>query len=78
MAKESKKMKEISADERMREMYFAREKYRLDMVSKLKYAERKGREEGIEEVVKNSIAKGLPTEIIMDITGLDKAIRKKL
>ena len=49
MAEAMDKLKEISADERMREMYLAREKYRLDMVSKLKYAERKGREEGIEE-----------------------------
>jgi predicted transposase/invertase (TIGR01784 family) len=40
------KLGEISADEKMRELYRAREKARLDMVSKLKYAERKGIEKG--------------------------------
>ena len=42
-------LEEISADERMRELYRAREKSRLDMISKLKYAENKGRKEGREE-----------------------------
>ena len=36
------KLQEISSDEKMRELYRAREKYRLDMISKLKYAENKG------------------------------------
>jgi predicted transposase/invertase (TIGR01784 family) len=40
------KLEEISADEKMRELYRARGKARLDMVSKLKYAERKGIEKG--------------------------------
>ena len=44
-----KKLRIISADERMRELYRAREKSRLDMISKLKYAENKGRKEGREE-----------------------------
>jgi flagellar biosynthesis/type III secretory pathway protein FliH len=68
------KLGEISADEKMRELYRAREKARLDMVSKLKYAERKGiekgrvegkaegraegREEGIEKGIKKGIEKG--------------------
>jgi len=37
---------EISTDEKMRELYRAREKARLDMISKLKYAENRGMEKG--------------------------------
>jgi hypothetical protein len=32
-----------------------------------------GREEGLEEVAKNALAKGLPVELIREITGLDSA-----
>ena len=49
MARAINKLQEISADEKMREAYKAREKARLDMVSRLKYARREGREEGREE-----------------------------
>ena len=60
---------EISADEKMRELYRAKEKARLDMISKLKYAEKKGMEKGIEKgIEKGAInkAKEMATELIKD------------
>lgn len=68
------KLQEISADEKMRELYRAREKSRLDMISKLKYAENKGREEGRLEEKKNVARKlllaGLTIEQIVEATDL--------
>ncbi|MSU00124.1 Rpn family recombination-promoting nuclease/putative transposase [Tissierella pigra] len=68
------KLQEISSDEKMRELYRAREKYRIDMISKLKYAENKGREEGressIREIARKAITKGLDIQYISDLTGL--------
>jgi predicted transposase/invertase (TIGR01784 family) len=43
------RLQEISADERMREIYRAREKARLDMLSRLKSAEKLGMEKGMEK-----------------------------
>ena len=31
----------------------------------------KGREEGIEEIVRNAITKGIPLDLIKEITGMD-------
>lgn len=76
------KLQEISSDEKMRELYRAREKYRLDMISKLKYAENKGKKEGMEKGIekgrleeKRNVAKkllfaGLTIEQISDATDL--------
>ncbi len=50
---------EISADEKMREIYRAREKARLDMISKLKYAENRGIEKGMEKGIEKGIEKGM-------------------
>ena len=56
---------EISADEKMRELYRAREKARLDMISRLKYAENKGIAKGLEEgAIKK--ARGMAIELIKD------------
>ena len=52
------KLQEISADERMREIYRAREKARLDMVSKIKYAENRGKREGIQEGIQEGRQEG--------------------
>ena len=43
------KLEEISADERMRELYRAREKSRLDLISRMKYAENLAMERGMEK-----------------------------
>ena len=57
MAKEM--LEKISADERLREKYYAREKARRDAISRLQYAERKGMEKGIEEGMERGIEKGV-------------------
>lgn len=49
----------ISADERMREVYRAREKYRLDMLSQLRQAEREAEEKGMEKGMEKGIEQGL-------------------
>ena len=80
----------ISADERMRELANAREKYRLDQASKLKYAERQGIEKGIKkgmevgvkqskiELVRNAINEGVEINLISKLTGLTKAEIEKI
>ncbi len=50
---------EISADEKMRELYRAREKARLDMISRLKYAENKGIAKGIAKGIEKGIEEGM-------------------
>jgi predicted transposase/invertase (TIGR01784 family) len=48
-----------------------REKARFDMGSRLSGARREGREEQAIEIARNALTKGLSTEMIHDITGLD-------
>ena len=57
MAKEM--LQEISADELMREQYYAREKARLDAKSRLKYAEVMGMKKGMEKGMKKGMKKGM-------------------
>ena len=79
-------IQEMSADEREREAAEAAEKARRDMVSRIRCAETKardegrkeghadglvkGRTEGREEVAKNLISMHLPDEMIIKATGL--------
>ena len=49
----------ISEDDRMREIAWAREKARLDEISRIKYAERKATEQGMEKGMEKGIEKGL-------------------
>ncbi|WP_449240463.1 Rpn family recombination-promoting nuclease/putative transposase [Desulfoscipio gibsoniae] len=49
---------EISADEKLRQEAYAREKARLDAVSRIKYAELKGMEKGIKEGIEKGMEKG--------------------
>ncbi len=53
------KLEEISADERMRELYRAREKSRLDMKSKLEYAEHMAMERGMKRGLEQGIEQGI-------------------
>ena len=63
-----------------------RELARLDWNSSIKYARREGLKEGMEkgekegkiEIARNALAKGLSTELIHDITGLDPQTIEKL
>ncbi|MCK9444104.1 MAG: hypothetical protein M0Q14_06225 [Tissierellaceae bacterium] len=82
MARAINKLQEISADEKMREAYRAREKARLDMVSKLKYARRQGREEGKEEGKKEGKVIGMEEGKVIGIEEgkkqRDQELAKKL
>jgi predicted transposase YdaD len=42
-----------------------------DRTSELNYARNEGLQEGMETTARNALAKGLPIEIVHDITGLD-------
>ncbi|NLK00328.1 MAG: PD-(D/E)XK nuclease family transposase [Clostridia bacterium] len=82
----------ISADELLRQKYYAREKARMDEISRIKYAEEKGMQEGLEKgiaegvkegkkkiarIAKNLLRKGYEIEQISEITELTpKEIRK--
>jgi predicted transposase/invertase (TIGR01784 family) len=84
----------ISRDEEERARLMQIEKIELDYQSGLVTAERKGhakrlengraegrqegREEGYEEVARNALAKGLPIDVIHEITGLDIDVIKEL
>lgn len=49
MKKAKGMLEQISADERLRQEYYAREKARLDAISRIKYEEIKGMEKGISQ-----------------------------
>ena len=65
---------EISADEKVRAEYNARQKAWMDRQSQFDGYYKKGRVEGISEGVaktaRNALAEGLPIDIIRKITGL--------
>jgi predicted transposase/invertase (TIGR01784 family) len=72
------KLRELSSDERARDLYERREKARRDMVSREKQAREEGRFEGLREgelrghlaVAKNMLANGESVEKIAGYTGL--------
>ncbi len=72
MAKEM--LEKISADEKLRQEYYAREKARLAAISKIEYAEEKGIKKGMEmrgiEIAKKLIDMNIPLEQIIEATGL--------
>jgi len=76
----------VSSDVDTRRLYEMRELARLDWNSSIKYARREGLKEGMEkgekegkiEIARNALAKGLSTELIHDITGLDPQTIEKL
>jgi hypothetical protein len=53
-------------------------KSELDYQSDMVWAERKGREEGREEIVRNALAEGVPIELIMKISGFDEEALKHI
>jgi len=67
----------ITKEEREQAWALSKLKYELDTQSNLSYAKRQGREEGLAEVAKNALAKGLSLEMIQEITGLDIDTIKK-
>ena len=62
------KLRELSADERARDLYERREKERRDMVSREKWA----RKEGLLDVAKNLLGMDLPLDKIVAATGLPR------
>lgn len=66
----------------MRELYRAREKSRLDMISKLKYAESKGKKEGKEEerkkLARNLLMDGMEVALVSKYTKLTVDEIKKI
>ena len=79
-------LEKISADRRMLELYRAREKARLDEISKLKYAEKKGLEKGLEKgrqegarkIALNLLKQGFAADRVAAITELGLEEVKKL
>jgi len=64
----------ISKDEIERARLESELKYELDTQSKLAYAKQEGRE----EVARNALSKGIPLDLIQDITGLDAETIREL
>jgi len=73
----------VTQNEEARRAYWSRRKAEHDLISGLNYARDEGMEKGLKEgqekgleiakknIAKNALAKGLPIEMIHDITGLD-------
>lgn len=61
----------ISKDEIERARLLSEYKYQVDTQSKVVHARRQGKKEAHEEVARKALAKGIPPELIQDITGLD-------
>jgi len=69
----------ISRDEAERFRLMSELKHELDVQSKLAYAKQQGEKQGLRrgikksriEIARNALAKGVPIEIIQNITGLD-------
>jgi predicted transposase/invertase (TIGR01784 family) len=61
----------VSQDKEVLRNYHLREMALSDWTTGVNPAREKGIEEGREEIARNALAKGLPIEVIHDITGLD-------
>jgi len=69
----------VTQNEEARRAYWSRRKAEHDLISGLNYARDEGMEKGLKEgqeiskknIAKNALTKGLPIEMIHDITGLD-------
>jgi predicted transposase/invertase (TIGR01784 family) len=68
------KLKELSQDERMRELAISREKLEWDVEARERGARKEGLEEGLSlaqrDIARKALAAGLPLETVMAITGL--------
>ncbi len=70
MKKAVESLETVSADERLRELQRAREKSRLDMVSKLDYAKKQGIQENIINTAEKMLKLGFDIEAIIEVTSL--------
>lgn len=75
-------MNYLTGDEAVRRLAELREKWEMDRISDLSYAEEKGRNAGekakAEEIAKEMLKQGLPIEIIVSTTKLSKEEIEKL
>jgi predicted transposase/invertase (TIGR01784 family) len=76
MAKEI--LEQISADEKLRQEYYAREKARLDAISRIKYAETKGMEKAKLEIAKSALKEGVEIDVIVKLTGFSEEKIEKI
>ena len=67
------KFRELSADERVRDMVERREKARRDQASREKFARQEGKVEGVMSVAQNLLQMNLPLDQIAKATGLTPA-----
>jgi predicted transposase/invertase (TIGR01784 family) len=72
------RLKRLSADERTRMLYEARELYLMDEMARINAAQAKGKLEGKLEVAHTMLAKDMPLEFTAEITGLSVEELKKL
>lgn len=71
-------MNYLTGDEAVRRLAELREKWEMDRISDLSYAEEKGKKEGIREIAKEMLKQGLSIEVIISITKLTKEEIEKL
>lgn len=71
-------MNYLTGDEAVRRLAELREKWEMDRISDLSWAEKKGRKEKAEEIAKEMIKQGLSIEIIVSTTKLSKEEIEKL
>ncbi len=64
-------LKKISSDEQMRYKYLEREMARRDEISRISHAEKMGKEEGKEEIIRIMLRKGLSVEEVAELTDED-------
>jgi predicted transposase/invertase (TIGR01784 family) len=67
------KLKELSQDERLRELAISREKLAWDIASRERGAKEEGREEAQRAIARNLLKLDLPLENIAQATGLSLA-----
>ena len=63
----SERQASVMRNRRIMDIYERRQKAQWDYASAMSGARREGRE----EVARNALAKGIPAELVCDITGLD-------
>ena len=71
-------MNYLTGDEAVRRLAELREKWEMDRISDLSYAEKKGRKEKAEEIAKKLLKKKVEINEIIEITGLTKEEIEKL
>lgn len=80
--KANEELDKMSDDETLRRIAELKEKGRRDYNARMSFIERKGMENGMrkgsENIAKNMIKKGLPIELIEELTGLDRDSLNKI